>query len=165
VSVKNENASVLGYFRDYIGAARMRDGLPERMDLLVNVNSLDTAVPGRNNRILDLLFRSATPDLGTCSLEFRHFDPSGATGEVLSDGQPHPVAAAGTIVLNGVTRPLQAALQVRREGSVWIVETVEPVEIRLSDFAFGDAIYALMASCNHVSIADAVRVNAILYMR
>ncbi|PIQ82615.1 MAG: hypothetical protein COV76_02755 [Candidatus Omnitrophica bacterium CG11_big_fil_rev_8_21_14_0_20_64_10] len=164
-SIKNESADVLGYFREYLGVVRLEQGRPAGVTLVIDVNSLDTAIPGRNNRILNLLLES--------------YEPAGAFSEVMLDrlegkfpawsewpeGAVHSVIGKGTVRLNGVTRPIEARLEAVREKGFLKVRILEPVELRLSDFGFRERIYTLMQACNHKSISNAVEISAELYLK
>jgi polyisoprenoid-binding protein YceI len=163
--MKNETAPVLGYFRDYLGVVKMGPNGPEKMTMVIDINSLDTGVPGRNNRILNLFFESMKPDWGTARVEFDKFDLHGNTLETLEDGQLHRIEAYGTLTLNGKTQKMSAYLKVLKQGGTWAVETEEPVPLFISDFGFGQRIYELMKSCNHKSMGNEVRINAKLYFR
>ena len=158
-SLKNESASVLGYFRNYFGIAKIGKQGVESVELVIDINSLDTAIPGRNNRILRLFFQSMKPEYGTAVISLKRFEPAGERkGARL-------VRASGEIRLNGVTKPLQARLAYHQENETWHVDTVAPIELKISDFNFGGRIYDLMKSCNHKSIANLVTVNAHLRLR
>jgi len=146
-SIKNETAKVLGYFRNYLGSIKTANNGWESIKLVVDINSLDTAVPGRNNRILDLFFQSMTPELGTAVVTFGSFDV--AEGVDISDGEEHDVVASGSISLNTISRNIQAKLSVQKSDQTWVVETAEPIEVMLSDFDYSDNAYTLMKECNH----------------
>ncbi|HTL46617.1 MAG TPA: YceI family protein [Verrucomicrobiae bacterium] len=161
---KNETASVLGYFREYLGALKLGPNGPERLDMVLDVNSLDTGVPGRNNRILSLFFQSMKPDLGLVTIAFDHFELGGAFADWKA-GETREVTASGMITLNGVQKPLAAKLSVTRSGQGWSVTSAEPVTLLISDFNFADRVYELMKSCNHKAIGNAVAVKVNLELR
>jgi len=165
LSVKNEDETVLGYFRNYFGALTVGDGGPESMDMVIDVNSLDTGVPGRNNRILNIFFESMKPDLGTAIITFDGFDLGGKTLGDWAEGKTSAIQASGTITLNGVRQAITAILYVTKQGGTWMVETAEPIGLLISDFAFGDQPYELMKSCNHKALGNAVEVEVKLYLR
>jgi polyisoprenoid-binding protein YceI len=164
-STKNETASVLGYFRNYFGVVQADpEGHFKQMDLIVDINSLDTAVPGRNNRILALLFESQDPEKGVATLQFDRLEEFPTFREV-HEGDPYEVKASGRMILRGVTKTLSASLQIEKRGSLWAVETREPIVVFLSDFGFENQVYAMMKSCNHQSLGNAVKVNVKLYFK
>jgi len=161
---KNETASVLGYFREYLGVLTLGAAGPERMEMILNINSLETGVPGRNGRILDLFFESMKPELGTADVVFDQFEVPGVW-ESWALGETRSVAASGNLTLDGVTRPVSARLSVIRQGTSWKVESEAPLMLNPSDFEFGNRIYDLMKSCNHKSIGNAVEIKVKLELR
>lgn len=162
-SIKNETATVLGYFRSYLGVGHFNQDVLEGVDMLIDINSLDTAVPGRNHRILNIFFESMKSQFGHAAVHFDTFDGGAKKVKKLKDGQSLTLAASGSITLNGATRPLSANLMIKKQAGKWMVETVEPIELMISDFAFGDRIYALMKECNHKSIGNRVDVRVKVY--
>ena len=162
---KNESAEVLGYFRDYLAVISMNKKGPERMEMLIDINSLDTAVPGRNNRILNLFFRSMESDLGDAVVVFDQFDLGKSSFKSWREGQTYAIGASGSIVLNGVARNISATLDVTPRNRGWVVETQEPIALLISDFQFGNRVYDLMKSCNHISIGNTVGVRVQLYFK
>ena len=164
-AVKNEKAEVLGYFRNFFGALTLAGGEPVRMDLVIDVNSLDTAVPGRNNRILDIFFQSAKPELGTARIVFDVFELGGLSFAALQDGSEHAISASGKIVLNQSEQPIRAALTVQKTGAVWSVTTAQPLDLSIADFNFGQRVYDLMKACNHKALGNTVKIKTQLYLK
>ncbi|MDP3920534.1 MAG: YceI family protein [Candidatus Omnitrophota bacterium] len=164
-SAKNESATVLGYFRNYFGALNLgAEGL-ESMNLVIDVNSLDTGVPGRNNRILAIFFESMKPELGVATVRFDSFDLGGKTLGTWQDGQAGVVKAGGVLTMNAVVREISAELNVTRQGGTWVVESASPLKLMISDYEFGNRPYDLMKECNHKALGNAVEVNVKLYLR
>ena len=164
-SVKNESAEVLGYFRDYLAIASMGKQGPERLEMLIDINSLDTAVPGRNNRILNLFFHSMKGALGHAVVVFDQFDWGKRSFKSWREGKTYSIRASGSIMLNGVTRELSAMLDVTPRNRGWVVETQEPIALLISDFQFGNRVYDLLKSCNHKSIGNSVGIRVQLYFK
>jgi len=164
-STKNESAEVLGYFREYYGYVDVANDMPKAMFLVINVNSLDTSVPGRNNRILDLFFRSFEPELGKIVVEFKTIEVSGKTLSELSDGQEHTVDVRGNVFLNGQRKEVKASVTIKRQQGAWHAYTAKPITLFLSDFNYEKEVYALMKSCNHKSISDKVDVMINVYLK
>ena len=164
-SVKNESAEVLGYFRDYLAVASIGKKGPERLELLIDINSLDTAVPGRNNRILNLFFHSMKGELGHAVVVFDQFEWGKSSFRSWKEGKTYSIRASGSIMLNGVNRGISATLDVTPKNRGWVVETQEPIALLISDFQFGNRVYDLMKSCSHKSVGDAVGVRVQLYFK
>lgn len=157
---KNEKKRVFGYFRNYHGVVKMSDKGPQSVELVVDVNSLDTAVPGRDNRIKKLFFESMKPDLGTAVLKLDEIDLGGKEwGAIQKEGGT--LSSKGSLMLNGKSAPVMAKLSVKpAEGGGLSVQTAEPVLIKISDFGFGDRPYTLMKECNHKSMGNVVDLGA-----
>ena len=164
-SVKNESAEVLGYFRDYLAVVSMGKKGPDRLEMLIDINSLDTAVPGRNNRILKLFFHSIKGELGHAVVVFDQFDYGKSSFKSWREGKTNSIRASGSIMLNGVAREISATLDVTPKNRGWVVETREPIALLISDFQFGNRVYDLMKSCNHKSIGNTVGVRVQLYFK
>lgn len=163
--LKNETKPVLGYFKNFLGVLKVGAAGPELMQLMISVNSYDSGVPGRNNRILAIFFESMTPEFATAVIRFDQFDLGGKTFEEIKDGAVHPIEASGTLTLNGAVVNLKAALDVQFQSSTWTVRSNAPVVLAISDFSFGNRIYDLLKECNHQSIGNKVEVKVDLNLR
>lgn len=164
-SIKNETKPVLGYFHDFWGLAVLGENGPESVELVIDVNSLDTGVPGRNHRILNLFFESMKPEWGTVVVNFSSFDLGGLGWADFTDGVTHSLSAAGTVILNGVTRPITVKLNAAVQNNTWVIESAEPLKLLISDFDFGERTLELMRSCNHASLGNAVEIKVKLYFK
>jgi hypothetical protein len=164
-ALKNEAVAVLGYFRGFFGVLKLEGGAPVRMDMVIDINSLDTAVPGRNNRILDLFFQSAKPELGFASASFDRFNLGGKTFSELQDGSEHAVIASGKLMLNQVEKEIQVRLGVTKTGAGWVVKTLEPLDIVISEYAFADRVPDFLKACNHKALGNRVNVNVELMLK
>lgn len=164
-ALKNETAEVLGYFRNFFGVLTLQNEIPNRMDMVIDINSLDTAVPGRNHRILDLFFQSAKPEFGTAVVYFDQFDLEGKSFTELQDGMEHAVLASGKLTLNQVENTVKARLGITKSGSGWLVKTLEPLDLLISDFAFTDRIPDFLKACNHKALGNRVKVNVELMLK
>lgn len=165
VATKNESARVQGYFRNFSGAVVFGPKAIEKMDLLIDINSLDTAVPGRNYRILNIFFDAAAPELGTARAQFDKFDLHGKSLKDLEKGKAKQLTATGTLQLNGKTVPISAELKVEKKGSSYLVETEKPLILKLSDFEYGNKAMELMKECNHKALGNGVEVAVKLAFR
>lgn len=164
-AMKNETNPVLGYFRSYFGILRTNEKGIASADILIDVNSYDSGVPGRNNRILNIFFESMKLENSAIEVKFNQFETDTKDLNELADGHYHIVKANGTLMMNGVTKNISASVSVKKDKNTWMAETVHPVVVLISDFAFGDKANALMKSCNHKSIGNAVKVDCKLFFR
>ena len=164
-TIKNESAQVLGYFRHYFAVASLSEVGIQSLKILIDVNSLDTAVPGRNNRILEIFFESMKPELGTVIIELTEFDMTQAQWNQLQSGEEVSLQTSGNIFLNNVSKNIAIPLSFKKQNQTWLIKTQEPFELLISDFDFGDRIYELMKECNHESMGNKVKVESKIYLR
>lgn len=164
-SYKDGGKPVLGYFRNYFGVVKFSKKGIERADLVIDINSLDSAIPGRNNRILNFFFESMKPEFGTAELTLTKIEADEKAVKAAERGQAQSVAASGTLTLNGVTKEVTTTLLLAKNGKTWSIETSQPIMLLISDFGFGGPVFTLMKECNHHSLGNAVRVKAKLYFR
>ena len=162
-NIKNETAKVLGYFRNYSGSLSTKGMNITGLQLVIDINSLDTAVPGRNNRIMDIFFQSLKPELGTAIINFTDIKTKSLQKNSIATA--FVCEANGTIDLNGVTKPIQAKLQITDTNGTWTVELQSPLSLYISDFGYENNVYSLMKACNHKSISNEVEINAKIYLR
>ncbi len=164
-SVKNGSKPVQGYFKNYFATAKLGPTGIQSFKMIVDVNSLDTAVPGRNNRILDLLFQSMRPEFGTAVFNLENADPGVGPVDKLEPGKQYPMKAEGNLTLNGITKPVTVSLLIQKNQGVWKAETSESFVLKLSDFGFTERAYALMKACNHKSLKNEVEIRVKLYFK
>ena len=163
--VKNETANVIGYFRNYAAVGTIGDEGPTRFDLVIDLNSLDSGVPGRDYRIQSLFFQSAKPESAIALISFDRVNLGGLSRVELEDGNTHQILAQGTLVLNGVSQLISASLNVTKKSGTWAVETISPIQLLISNFGLSDRVIELMKACNHKSIGNAVDVTIKFYLR
>jgi polyisoprenoid-binding protein YceI len=164
-SIKDATIPVEGYFRSYFGVIRFERRTISSVEMVIDINSLDTAVPGRNNRILNVFFESMRPELGTAELRFTSIELENGSLSDLRDGASVTARASGTITMNDVARDLRANIRIGRQRNTWVVESAQPIMLLISDFGFGGRVAELMKVCNHRSVGNAVNVHVKLYFR
>ncbi|HWP81143.1 MAG TPA: YceI family protein [Bacteroidota bacterium] len=164
-SFKDGGKSVLGYFRNYFGVVRLTSKGITEATLVIDVNSLDSAIPGRNNRILNFFFESMKPEFGTAELKLTQFRMKEGSLKQAEGGKEQAVEASGTLTLNGVTKEITTSLALVKQGKTWSITTRVPLTLLISDYAFGARVFTLMKECNHRSLGNLVKVNAKLFFR
>jgi hypothetical protein len=162
-STKDETNKVLGYFRNYIGFLQTKGMNIHAIKLVIDINSLDTAVAGRNNRILDLFFKSSLPANGTALVDFSKIQTKSLRKQ--ENNTQYTVIASGTLSLNGISSPIKAKLNITHDKEVWTIETVDALQLNISDLGYKNEIYDLLKSCNHKSIGNGVEIKTKLYLR
>lgn len=159
-AIKNETATVLGYFRVFDGYVSFQNNKFVKAELLIDINSLDSGVPGRDNRIKSIFFQSMKPEMGTASLvlDKAEGDPTMAS---FQDGEPHPVTMSGNLTLGKTTVPVTAKLEIKweTEEEIWSLQTTEPLQLRVTDLKLDGAMPELMKECNHKSMGNLVKIT------
>lgn len=126
--------------------------------LTIPLDSVETKVPIRNERMRELLFETAAfPNAvlrGQVDL---------AQFEALAPGERQEGSLSGQLELHGVTAPIEAAVLVTRlDADRVAVETIEPVLIEAGAFQLGGGVEKLRAAANLPSISPVAPVHASL---
>lgn len=160
-AIKNKTASVLGYFRTYDGYISFKEGKFNKAELLINVNSTDSGIPGRDNRIISLFFQSMKPELGTAVLILDKITDGNPYIAAVQNGAVHQIKTSGLFTFGAVTLSINAMLQVQwdPEKEILSVQTAEPVEILISDLKLDGNVPALMEECNHKSLGNLIKIS------
>lgn len=158
-SIKNETAEVLGYFRTFDGYVTFADDHFVKAELLIDVNSLDSAVPARDNRLKAILLQSMKPQMGTARLVLDKVEGN-PTVTSMQDGAAHTVKLTGNFTLGAVTVPVTAQLEIKwdTEEEIWHARTVEPISLLLSSLKLDGSVPALMKECNHAALGNLVKI-------
>ncbi len=159
-SVKNKTAEVLGYFRAFDAYISFEEGKFKKAELLVSVNSIDSAVPGRDHRIRNLFFKSMQPEMGTGVLVLDKVADGSPYISAIQNGASHKIIAEGLFTLGAVTVPVTAELVVMwdQENEILSVQTLKPISLLVSDLQLDGNFPALMKECNHKSMGNRVKI-------
>ena len=160
-AIKNQTASVLGYFRTFDGYLSFENGKFTKAELLVSVNSLDSAVPDRDNRIKTIFFESMKPEMSTGVLVLDKILNGSPYLSAIQNGASHELVATGLFTLGTVTLPVTVNLQVTwdKEGETLSVQTSKPLALLISDLDLEKNVSPLMKECNHKSLGNLVEIN------
>ncbi len=160
-AIKNETASVLGYFRTFDGYLSFENGKFNKAELLVSVNSLDSAVPGRDNRIKTIFFESMKTEMSTGVLVLDKIINGSPYLSAIQNGAPHELVATGLFTLGTATLPVTVNLQAKwdKERETLSIETSKPLTLLISDLGLKKNAPTLMKECNHKSLGNAVEIN------
>lgn len=154
ISTKNASKAEVHYFRELSGV--VTEGGAARVE--VPLDSVETAIPIRNERMREFLFETA--DFPTLEVS-ADVDPSllAATGTRMS-------AVPVTVSLHGQEASYEAAMLIARDedGSL-TVATGEPIVVNAADFELGAGIAKLQELAGLASISTAVPVSARLVFR
>lgn len=156
---KNQSVPVLAYFREFDGYILFRNGVFSETKLIISLNSWDTAVPGRDNRVRALLFESMLAEKAVATLHLTHIGSDSIELDKLKDQSPLTVQVSGVLAVGGIVKPVRAVIEIDWGRGKWKVKQAEPLEILISDFDLGEKALALMKACNHKSIENKVLVE------
>ena len=156
---KNQTIPVLAYFHDFDGYILFRQGVFSETKLIISLNSWDTAVPGRDNRVRALLFESMLPEKAIATLHLTHIGSDLIELDKLQDQSPLTVEVSGVLAIGGIVKPVRAMIEIDWGHGKWKVKQAKPLEILISDFGFGEKALTLMEACNHKSIANKISIE------
>jgi len=154
ISTKNASKAEVHYFREMSGA--VTDNGDARVE--VPLDSVETAIPIRNERMREFLFETADfPSLAVTA----SVDPA-----LLGTAGAQRGAVPVTVSLHGQAASYEAAVIVARDkdGSL-TVATSEPIIVNAADFELGAGIAKLQELAGLDSISTAVPVSARLVFR
>lgn len=126
----------------------------------VDLASVDTAVPIRDDRLRELLFNVGVTPSATFSGKF---DPAMLDG--LDKAGVRDIDLPGQFTLAGQSKPLQAKLRVTRlVGGRLLVSTRTPMVINASDYGIGSGVERLRAlmGLNFLATSAPVSFNLVL---
>ncbi len=159
VALKDGSVQVPGTLQVLDGELALRDrnawsGASGRVD--IGLDSFDSLDELRDTRIKDVLLRVAEFPKATFELT----GVSGLPADGIAVGGSGNGALAGQVSLAGMRQSIQVPVTVTRsDEETWAVQSVEPVQLSLRGFGLARPVEALIALCQHESIADQVSVT------
>ncbi len=151
VSIKNDSVAEIHSFTSLVGFI----GATGNVQLTVNVDSVDTAIAIRNERMRELLFETAKFPSARLTA---HVEPA-----VLAEAAKGGVVTAEvpvTVSLHGKEKTLTVAVVVVGEGDSNLrVFTAHPVLINAADFGLESGVTALQEIAGLKAISSAVPVT------
>lgn len=156
---KNQTVPVLAYFREFDGYILFRNGVFSETKLIIYLNSWDTAVPGRDNRVRAILFESMLAEKAIAALHLTHIGSDLIELDKLKDQSPLTVQVSGVLAIGGVVKPVRPVIEIDWGRGKWKVKNAEPLEVLISDFDLGEKAMTLMKACNHKSIENKVLIE------
>lgn len=118
------------------------------------LDSVETLVPIRNERMRELLFETTNYKMAELRAKI---DPAILAG--LGVGEVVRLAAEGNLTLHGKTQPIPMAMMAARlDAGTLMVSTIEPLLVDASKFGLGDGVEKLREIAGLESISEAVPV-------
>lgn len=123
--------------------------------LRIDLNSVDTGVALRDERMRDLLFKTTNFPTATVTLNL----PSGLLSG-LAIGNTSEIQITASLDLHGVASPVATKVSVQRLSATRIlVQNLSPVVVNAPDHALADGVEALRNAVGIASISAAVPVD------
>lgn len=153
-SYKNKDLPVPGFFEQIAGYAVLGEQASGR--LVINPLSLNSGDQVRDRKLVKLFFELENPANADLT-----FDIKQIAGELPEQDQAEStVTVSGDFTMHQRTKPLQLPLRVKRTQEGWVARLENPVTLlQLADFDLIGPLKALMASCNHAAMGDAVNLQ------
>jgi len=154
VSIKNNDVAEIHRFEQLSGHVA-DDG---RATVTIALDSLETAIPIRNERMRDLLFDTAQHKEATLTAQIDR-----AAIDKMAVGEVGELAGEGTLVLRGQAQPLTLRLQVAKvTPQLVVVASKEPLIVNAAPFGLNGAIEQLREIAGLSSIGHTVPVTFVL---
>lgn len=151
LTTKNTHLTEVHTFRTLVGSLQDNGSATLSIDL----TSIDSAIPVRDQRMRDVLFetaRFATADIST------QLDP--VLMQQVQKGESVRTTLTGNLSLHGSESPLEALVQITpaSNGTI-LVSTIAPVMVQSDDFALAEGIRKLRDIAGLKAISEVVPVN------
>lgn len=151
VTTKNTHNVEVHYFASLSGDI----GTNGVATVAIDLNSVDTGIAIRNQRMRDLLFETANFPTATITVNV----PSTLLSS-LAVGQTTQTEISANVDLHGVSTPVTTRVSVQRlSNSRILVQSVAPVLARAADFDLVDGVDALRSIASLTSISAVVPVD------
>jgi len=150
ISDKNASVAETHHFNSLVGYIG-KDG---DIQLSIDLNSVDTMIPIRNDRLKEMLFETARFPTAKVSTKV---DP--AILEEVAKGATVNTEVPVSLELHGMEKSLTVPVTVFSDGGSMRVMTPHPVVIRAEDFGLAGGVEALRAVASLKSISTAVPVS------
>jgi polyisoprenoid-binding protein YceI len=127
--------------------------------LSIDLDSIDSGVPLRNERLRGVLLETGGPGWDTAELRITSI-PESALVALREKRGVGGVKIDGELALHGVTAKVPFIANVSfGTGGVLLVKSAAPVELKISDYGLGENLKKLITLCKHESIDDVVKVD------
>ena len=121
----------------------------------VSLNSVDTRIALRDERMRELLFETARFPQATFTTKI-----DTKTMQELSDNQPHTIEVDGTLDLHGVQHPIQTKVVAQQVNANTLqIKNAEPLVLNTNDYNMAAGVAALQKLAGLNNISSSVPVN------
>jgi polyisoprenoid-binding protein YceI len=154
VSIKAKDTAEVNTFKEMSGTVD-EEG---RVEIALRLDSVETLIPIRNERMREILFKTAQFSDATLSAKI---DP--AQIAAMQPGDSVEVVAESTLSLHGAQQPLVLKMQVAKlDADTIMVASTEPVVLDAGNFGLTEGIEQLREIAGLESISRAVPVSFVI---
>lgn len=158
-ALKDEKVPVKGSLNLTQGSLDLTASAQPAATLTVDLESYDSGLPLRNERVRKLFFNSDKPDLAQAT-----FTSDGIAvkdvQKLRAELQLAGVAVSGTLSFHGESHKIQTTLDIGYTwGGTLSVKTATPIVFKISTWQLLDNLKAMMAACGHLKIDDGVMLD------
>ena len=158
---KDQTSPVLGKLSLSDGAVAL-SASPPSARLSIDVDSLDTGIPIRNERVRNLFFETSGVGWDTAELAIPSLGPD-LVATLKAKRHVEQATLAGSLKVHGKTAKVTLVVDATyAEDGRLSVKTSAPAEVHISDFGLNDNLRRLSSVCMHDSIDDLVKVEVSL---
>ena len=140
--------------------SHLLDGTPPSARLSVNLDSFDSSIPLRNERVRGIFFETWAIGWETADVTLPSI-PADVVQTLRVDKLVSHVTLDATLKVHGRTAPLSPLVNAgyTDDGRIW-VKTAAPAQVKISDLGLTSNLHRLSAICMHDSIDNIVNVTA-----
>lgn len=152
VSIKKSSIAEVHHFSELSGQLVKKSG---KAKIEINLASVETLIPIRNERLQSLLFNTSTFPTATITADF-----SSTELAQLKLGESQTKSQTLVLDLHGISRKMTAFIKVTKLSNNKIgVASIKPIILKANDFNLVEGIKALQTIANLPSIATQIPVS------
>lgn len=136
------------------------DGSPPKARLSVDLDTFDSEIAIRNERVRNILFETSA--IGWESAELAFDLPAELVTKLRAEKKLSAAKLEGSLKVHGTTSKLPVTIDAIYDATKLTVKSTSPVEVKVSDLGLTDNLHRLNAICMHDGIDDVVKVDVSL---
>lgn len=127
--------------------------------LTVDLESFDSGLPLRNDRVRKIFFNSDKKEMSQAIFKIAAL-PGDALAKLKADKELKDYSLEGELDFHGVKKNITAKLNasITPAGRI-AVKSVQPLEIKISDFSLSENLKSMIQVCGHLGIDDLVKLD------
>jgi hypothetical protein len=133
------------------------DGPSPHARLLVDLDSFDSTIPIRNERVRNIFFETSAIGWDTADLTFDV--PKELVDRLRKERKLTQAKLEGTLKVHGSSSKLPVTVDAGWDGAKLWVKSAGPVDVKVSNLGLTENLHRLNVICMHDSIDDVVKVD------